>query len=442
VPAAEAAGPVGDDELSALFAPLAGVGKVALAVSGGADSLALLHLFHRWRRGGSSPGAVVLTVDHRLRKESRREAAGVVAVAEAFGIAARILVWKGDHPKTGIEAAARAARYRLLLAACRDEGAGHLLLAHHRDDQAETLLLRLARGSGIFGLAGMRPQVRAGDVTIVRPLLDVPRSRLAATVAMAGLEPVADPMNNDPKFARARIRRIMPLLAADGIDPAGLAAAAKRFAAAADAIDDAAARFMTEAVAIDDLGVARLDRERFAAMPRETALRVLARLLAAIGGDEYPPRSEQLSALAEAVSAFPGKGRFKRTLGGTVVEWRQGRFHFYREVGRTGLPSVRVAAGFRGVWDHRFEIELGGAAPTGLTLGALGEDGRLVVGVLSGQTAAGAFAALPAIRRGKSVVSVPSLGFSAGEHPLPVVARSLLRERLAEPARFPDFAEN
>jgi tRNA(Ile)-lysidine synthase len=442
VPAAEPVGPVGDDELSALFAPVAGAARIALAVSGGADSLALLHLFHRWRGSRPAPDAVVLTVDHRLRAGSRREAAGVVAVAKSRGIRGRVLAWSHGQPSSGIEAAARDARYRLLVGACREEGASHLLLAHHRDDQAETLLLRLARGSGIFGLAAMRPEVRAGEVTIFRPLLGLSRARLAATAALAGLEPVADPMNSDPRYARARIRRIMPLLAADGIDPAGLAAAARRFASAADAIDQAAGRFIGEAIACDAFGVARLDADRFRGVAREIGLRVLVRLLLALGGDEYPPRFDRLSALMDALVAFPGRGRFKRTLGGTVIEWRQGRFHFYRELGREGLPSLPVRPGYAGTWDHRFEVRVGAEAPSGLSIGPLGEAGRLEAGARSGETSAGALAALPAIRRGKALISVPSLGFTAGPRILDVNVRSLLAERLAAPPRFPEFAED
>ncbi|MEO8669477.1 MAG: tRNA lysidine(34) synthetase TilS [Bauldia sp.] len=440
MPAAEPVGPVRDDELSALFAPAAGAVRIALAVSGGADSLALLCLYDRWRRRAKGPDAVVLTVDHRLRRESRREAADVADAADMRGLPVRILVWKGEHPRTGLEAAARTARYRLLLGACAEAGASHLLLAHHRDDQAETLLLRLARGSGIFGLAAMRPMVKAGAVTILRPFLDVPRARLAATVAIAGLAPVADPMNADPRFARARIRRIMPLLAADGIDPAGLAESARRFAAAADAIDAAASDLIGAAVEVDDLAVAKLDADLFRLAPGEVRLRLLARLLMAVGGDDYAPHQVKLAAMAAAIAGFPRRGRFKRTLAGTVVDWRQGRFHFYREIGRSGLARIKVMPGFDGIWDHRFAVQLDGKGGAGLTLGALGEAGRLEIGARAGEAAAGALAALPVLRRGETLISVPLPGFPAGKLALQATFRQVVGSRLAEPPRFPDLA--
>ena len=183
--AAEQSQPLTADEAEVLLAPIAGTDIVALAVSGGADSLALLDVVDRWRRGPNRPMAVVLTVDHRLRPGSDREAAGVVATAEARGMPARHLS-VCDLPPDSDEAAARDARYRLLVGAARKEGASHLLLAHHRDDQAETFLIRLQRGSGIFGLAAMRPLVETDGLTLFRPFLGIPRSRLAATTAVAG----------------------------------------------------------------------------------------------------------------------------------------------------------------------------------------------------------------------------------------------------------------
>jgi tRNA(Ile)-lysidine synthase len=199
---------------------------------------------------------------------------------------------------------------------------------------------------------------------------------------------------------------------------------------------------MADSVTLDDLGVARLDGDAFRSVARETGLRALARLLLAIGGDDYPPRSDRLSSLADAIADFPGKGRFKRTLAGAVIEWRQGRFHVFREIGRAGLPWLPLKAGQVALWDRRFEVRAGADLPAGLTVGALGEAGRLEAGALSGEVSAGALAALPAIRRGKALVSVPSLGFSAGKRPVPVSVRPVLGERLTEPPRFPDFAED
>jgi tRNA(Ile)-lysidine synthase len=441
VPAAEPTGPIRDCELPALFAPIARASQVALAVSGGGDSLALLDCVDRWRRGGVDPPAlVVLSVDHGLRKSSRTDASDVAAIARDRGIEARLLRWTGRKPQTGIEAAARAARYRLLLGAARAFDASHLLLGHHLDDQAETLLLRLARGSGLFGLSAMRREIPVDGVTIFRPFLEISRSRLAETIAVAGLTPVEDPMNTDPRFARARIRRIMPLIAADGIDPAGLAATARRLADAAEAIDVVAGELIAHAVELDAMAVAAIDPVAFFGAPGEVRMRALLRLLLALGGDHYPPRFERLAALANAMADHQGRARFKRTLAGAVIEWRDSRFVVYREIGRDGLPEIHAKPGFYGVWDGRFRVEIGVGAPTGLRLAALGEAGRRLIGARSGGMAAdGALAALPALWRRGRVLAVPGLDFFAGGARFSVEFRSVLPDRLAVPPKFPDF---
>ncbi len=439
---AEAAdGPLGDAELDGLFAPFADQRTIALAVSGGADSLGLMVAAARWRkRRRGRPDIVVLTVDHRLRDGSRREAAEVVAAARARGLAGRVLVREGPAPAANIEAEARGARYRLLIAAARGLGASHLLTAHHRDDLAEALLLRLTRGAGVFGLAAMRPAVDAGGIVIARPLLAVPRARLAATTAAAGLKPAVDAMNSDPRFARARVRALLPLLAAEGLDPAELAATARRLADAADAIDAAASDLIAEAVAVDDFAVARLDGDRLRAAPSAVRARVTVRLLMAIGGGDYPPRFERLAALTEAMTA-PAAGRFKRTLGGCVVEQRDGDFVLYREVGRAGPAVAALRPGATIVWDRRFQVSAGHSAPAGLTVAALGEDGRRSVGASRGLAPRAALAALPALKRRTRIVAVPALGYFASPFKaLDVAICPILGQRLTQPPLFPDFS--
>ncbi|MFN4089341.1 MAG: tRNA lysidine(34) synthetase TilS, partial [Alphaproteobacteria bacterium] len=181
--------------------PFEAAPRLAVAVSGGPDSLALALLAVRWAatRGGS---AVALTVDHGLREESAREAAAAGAVLRRFGLPQHILRWQGGKPATGVQAAARAARYRLMEDWCGANAVLHLLLAHHADDQAETVLLRLGRGSGPFGLAGMAAVRERERVRLLRPLLAVSRRRLAATLRAAGAPWTLDPSNEDPVFAR------------------------------------------------------------------------------------------------------------------------------------------------------------------------------------------------------------------------------------------------
>lgn len=439
---AEAAdGPLGDAELDGLFASLADARLIALAVSGGADSLALMIAAARWRkRRGGMPEIVVLTVDHRLRRGSRREALDVVAAAEARGLEARILVRKGKAPTANIEAEARGVRYRLLLDAARALGAGHLVTAHHRDDLAEALLMRLQRGAGVFGLAAMRSEVDAGGIALDRPFLGVPRARLAATVAAAGLAPAVDPMNDDPRFARARMRRLLPLLAREGLDPARLATTARRLADASDAVDAAASALIAAAVAVDDFAVVRLDAGQFRAAPAAVQARMVVRLLMAIGGGDYPPRHERLAALTDAMAAGAA-GRFKRTLAGCVIERRDGAFVLHREFGREGPEAVPLKRGRTIVWDRRFRVEAGRTLPAGLVVGALGEDGRREIGAGGGLAPRGSLAALPAVRRRGRIVAVPAVGYFANSAKgLDVSIRPIVGERLAAPPLFPDFS--
>jgi tRNA(Ile)-lysidine synthase len=190
----------------------------------------------------------------------------------------------------------------------------------------------------------------------------------------------------------------------------------------------------------DELAAAAIDAEVFLAVPAEIRLRALVRILIAVGGEDYPPRFERLQALDAEMARHGGSGRFKRTLGGAVIEGRQGRFVVSREVGRTGLPEIKVKSGFSGVWDHRFLVEVGKGAPSGLALAALGEAGRRQIGARAGAVAAGALAALPALWLKGSVFAAPTLDYRAKPKPrFRIAARSLLADRLIAPPRFPDF---
>ena len=201
--------------LPTLFAAAAGSGAVGLAVSGGADSLALMLLAHEWANSDpSAPRLVVYTVDHGLRPEAEAETAFVMHEATRRGLAVRTLKWIGKKPSVGLQEAARQARYRLIGDAMRADGVRLLLTAHHRDDQAETVLMRLAHGSGLEGLRGMTPIAEVEGVRVFRPLLGVASDDLRAIVAAAGLTPVADPSNVDHHYERVRWRKALPPLAA------------------------------------------------------------------------------------------------------------------------------------------------------------------------------------------------------------------------------------
>ncbi|MGP9819144.1 tRNA lysidine(34) synthetase TilS, partial [Salinarimonas sp. NSM] len=207
-----------------------------LAISGGPDSVALMRLAAPLARETGTSTRVV-TIDHALRPGSAAEALRVAAWASEVGLPHEIRAWPGEKPIRGVQDAARAARYALLAEAARAAGAGAILTAHHRDDQAETVLMRLCAGSGPAGLAGMRPRADLDGLVLARPFLDLPKARLVATCVAREWDFVQDPSNAAPRFARARLRRIAPLLAAEGLGPVRLARLAARAARAEDALE-------------------------------------------------------------------------------------------------------------------------------------------------------------------------------------------------------------
>jgi tRNA(Ile)-lysidine synthase len=353
VSAAEAARPISAVEATRLFHPLAQACALVLAVSGGPDSTALLVLAARWRgTRKKAPKLLAVTIDHGLRPQSAHEARSVQRLARSLGVPHRILRWEGRKPRTGVQEAARAARYRLLAAVARTAKADHILTAHTLDDQAETVLIRMSRGSGITGLGAMKevtplPVARsarrspdeakrnpgrcsriapsrvedareraygsmratAGEqLLLVRPLLEIPKARLIATLERAGIEYADDISNRDPRFARARWRDVMPALAREGLDAPRIALFARRLQRAEIALEsavDVAATDVSEGAwgnSWENAGPIVLDAEKFLLLPAEIALRLLGRAIAH-AGDEGSPRLGKLETLYGALYA-------------------------------------------------------------------------------------------------------------------------------------------
>jgi tRNA(Ile)-lysidine synthase len=368
-------GPVSRQEADMLFQPLLRYARVALAVSGGPDSLALMHLAARWRAARKDgPALSVLTVDHGLRPGARDEALMVGRAAAALSLPHTILAWKdqGDV-STGVQAKARTARYDLMTAEAVAHDIGALVTAHHLDDQAETFLMRLKRGSGLDGLAAMAETGAWGPLTLLRPLLDVPKARLVASVEAAGLAFAVDPSNADPRFERARLRGANDAYAKLGLTPEALALSARRLRRARAALDEAAQELLSRHAETSDAGYAVIDLAALATCPEEIALRSLSRLLASVGGSEDPVRLAKLEALFAALREHPDKAH---TLGRCrIAPHGEGRLGIFREMRRDGLPVLELHPGEGALWDNRFRVTLGIAAPRTLTVRALGESG-------------------------------------------------------------------
>ena len=346
--AAEAAAPVSAAEARTLFAGLKSAPALLLAVSGGPDSTALMVLAARWRAAlGKGLRLVAVTIDHGLRAESRREARAAKTLAAQLGMRHRTMRWTGDKPATGLQEAARAVRYRLLAAAARAAGARHVLTAHTLDDQAETVLLRMARGSGLTGLGAMARETMLADpserrhaaepLLLVRPLLELPKARLIATLVASRIAYCEDPSNVDPRFTRARWREVMPVLAGEGLDARRLALLARRLRRAEAAIEFAvavAAGAVSQAVWPDGAPIV-LDAEKFIRLPEEVALRVLGRAIVHAAG-ELPLRLGRLEALygllerPNSASNSAPPHRVRRTLAGALITLAGGRLTIER----------------------------------------------------------------------------------------------------------------
>ena len=329
--------PAGLDS-AALFAPLQQFGKLALAVSGGPDSLALMLLAHEHARAtGTLQRFVVLSVDHGLRPEAKDEVAFVLREAERLGFAARGLRWEGSKPRTGIQQAARTARYRLLAEAMRRDGAEALVTAHHMGDQAETVLMRLAHGSGIEGLRGMDPIAEIDGLRVVRPLLAVDPVELRALVDAAGLVPVADPSNADLDYERVRWRQMLPRLAALGLDARRLSTFALRMREAEDALARMTEDALSRVHFAEDGAAASIERATLAGLPRAVAVRVVGRMLDRVGGGRKPHALGQVEDLTGRLLADP----LRTTLHGCLVRGSRKAVRIEREPGRRAAPARR-----------------------------------------------------------------------------------------------------
>ena len=279
----------------------------AVALSGGGDSLALMHLLARWAKSQNAPAPPVLIVDHGLRKKSAAEAKRAAGWAKALGLVAHLLTWTGKKPKTDIEAAARDARYRLMGEWAAKNGIAAIYLGHTEDDQAETFLLRLARGSGLDGLSGMRglaPYPLAGfeSLRLVRPLLHEPRDILRSYLGVLKQDWLDDPMNDDPRFARVRIRKVRQILEEAGLSARRIADAAGHLSRARAALDDMTANLITRACRLEKSG-ALVDAAALAAAPHEIGLRAFAGILMSVSGAQYRPRFARLNFLFGRIRA-------------------------------------------------------------------------------------------------------------------------------------------
>jgi tRNA(Ile)-lysidine synthase len=321
---------------------------LAVACSGGPDSMALALIALGWAKANKSK-IIALTVDHGLRKESAKEAKQVGAWLKKHRIAHVVLPWKGRKPARNIQEAARKARYRLMTDYCKQHAISHLLVAHHLEDQAETFLLRLARGSGVDGLSAMSALTTMYDVTLARPLLGLSKAEMLDYLSKRKQPYVNDPSNENPAFERVKIRKLLPVLTEVGLSPDRLAKTAATMARARAHLEEETGRFLNSACKILQEGYARLEHVNIS---EEIALRALATLIMIVGGNDVKTRLNDLERLYAALKDPGFKGA---TLGGCVFARHKGAILIYRELKAAAKP-VAIKPGVPVLWDNRFEI--------------------------------------------------------------------------------------
>lgn len=375
---------------------------IGVAVSGGGDSLALLHLMQRvapqagWR-------VEAATVDHGLRPEAAAEARQVAALCRDWGIPHEVLRWADPQGVGNLMDRARRARRALLADWAGRRGIGHVVLGHTADDQAETLLMGLSRSAGLDGLSGMRHAFREGGVVFGRPLLDIPRQSLRDYLTGRGIGWIDDPSNENEAFTRVRARRALKALKPLGITVGKLAAVADHLDMARSALEaathDAARRCVTERA-----GAVLLDRAGFQRAPMEIQRRVARQALRGLVGPGYPPREAELNRILGVLAAGG-----KATLRGTLVSASGGEAVFRREWRAVAGVTARRGA----LWDGRWTVE--GPWQGDEELRALGAAGlRHCPAWRDTGLARGILEVTPAIWSGERLIAAPLAGLSGG----------------------------
>lgn len=375
--------------------------------------MCLARLADRWarRRGGQ---VTALTVDHGLRPDSAAEAAQVARWMRSSGIVHHILTWSGTKPSAAIQSTARDARYRLLEGWCRNAGRWHLLVGHHQGDQAETVMLRMERGSGRDGLAAMPVLAERSAVRVLRPLIGFSSRRLRQTLIEAGQDWIEDPSNRDRNFARARVRDTLAAdsrsfamrdrLAGLSAQAAGLRARDERTIAA----------LLARVCTLHPAGFVSIDRDELASAQLSAQRRALARIVLCVSGRPYAPSRAAMARLSAAIlmPGFTG-----RTLGGCHFAPIAGAILVCREA-RNLQPPIALGSNFEGTWDGRIKVEAVGPCDRDVvTLGALGREGwREIVAARPELRGCGIPAparwSLPALRDAIGIFAVPHLGYN------------------------------
>ncbi len=398
--------------------------RLAVAVSGGVDSIALAHLaWHAHPRDQ----LIFLTVDHRLRASSTREAEQVAALLRSWGAKCEILTWQDAKGGSGVQQRARTARYDLLRAAARAADCNAVLLGHHADDQAETFWMCLADGSGLSGLGGMTARRDDGGLVWLRPLLNATRSDIAAYAAAQALPVIEDPSNTNAAFTRVRLRGFVEQLEREGLDAQRLGRTMAKLRAADDALQSVTQQFIKTHIKQHIGGALCMTQAGFAALAPDLRRRVMQACLMAMTLRDYPPAYDALVGVAENMAQV---GAAAVSLAGCLVMQYRGDIWILREVAATEICTLDTTGDDCAMWDHRFTVSgMRVIGHTDVQLRALGEAGIAILGqeknkILWPEGFQNAPAALrrtvAALWQGEKLLAVPQLSWKAAGFDAPM----------------------
>lgn len=332
--------------------------SIAIGVSGGSDSMALLYCLTKWAKQRAIK-LFALTVDHNLRKESRQEAQAVAEWAEKWGVEHQILIWENPEITKGMQAKARKARFDLMLSFCKKHKIEYLALAHHLEDQAETFLMRLARGSGVDGLSAMLPVKEFSGIKIIRPFLKISSQGFKAFLQQNQITWFEDPSNQNHEYQRVRIRKLMPQLDREGLTSQVLAKTAEQMQRVRSLLEHETARRLQKNIVLYQEGYIDVEPEIFKLDEEEIIWRCLKNIIMCVSGLEYPLRLEQLSRLAQSLKDLD---QFKgATLSGCRILKVQRdhafKYRFVREFKKVVSETI-IEQSVSFLWDHRFLITI------------------------------------------------------------------------------------
>ena len=390
--------------------------KIAIAVSGGVDSMVLMNLAKE-SDFLNDKNVFILVVDHDLRAESKQEAKFVKNEAKKIGFPTRILKWKGSKPNKRIQEEARNKRYSLLINFCRENNINNLYLAHHLDDQIETFLFRMFRGSGLQGLTSFSSSYERNGLTLIRPLIDTPKSELISYARRKKINWVEDPSNENQKYDRVKLRKVLPLIYKEGFDKKVFLKSVKKLRLANQALDQITKEFVLQYVIINKNISVFIKKELFLTAPEDVQLRVLQNTIRIFSGERYYSPN-YLKILNLMNWARNDNDISAKTLGGTIFRKRKGGLILYKEVKKLNdIKPIKLSKSKYKAWDNRFLIKINKSVKGEISY--LGNEG---VKILKSKKILGkkgfngipltALYSIPAMWDGKRLISAPFFDYS------------------------------